>query len=125
MEQDSARTPAGATGTGDALISGLTHVPRETRDECRMLARARTLTAREHVPNTQKAYVDTVFCSKGNPLEWNTWCIARPDTEVYGVMTKSSKVVHNHLVTPEKVEQFMMEHLIHRSLLNSKGQVIE
>ena len=27
MEQDSARTPAGATATGDALISGLTHVP--------------------------------------------------------------------------------------------------
>jgi len=61
IEQDSARTPAGATATGDALISGLTHVPRETRDECRMLARARTLKAREYVPNTPKACGDAVF----------------------------------------------------------------
>ena len=76
IEQDSARTPAGATATGDALISGLTHVPRETCDECRMLARARTLKAREHVPNTPKACGDAVFCNKGNSLDWDTWCIA-------------------------------------------------
>jgi hypothetical protein len=115
---------APCSGGAHALSAGATHVPNETRDECRRYVRARTLKAREHVPNTKKAYGDTVFYTFGNPLEWNSWCLAGPGTVVYGVETSRTKVVYNALVTPEKVQQFMTEHLIKRELRTPQGRVI-
>jgi hypothetical protein len=87
--------------------------------------RAATVAARAAVPNTTQAYGDCVNYQRGIPKEWFAWCQAGPGVSVYGLVTPLNKEVYNALVTPEKLEMFIVTHLSLRGKLTTKGKVCE
>lgn len=106
-----------------AASGGITHVPGHKQTECMRALRDGELDARLHAPNTARAYGDTTYMRRGPPKEWEAWCRAGPCVVVYGVVTQSSKVIYNTLVTPEKVELFLLEHLTKRPMMTSTEKV--
>jgi len=85
--------------------------------------RAATLAARADVPNTSRAYGDSINYSSGIPKEWREWTQAGPGVVVFGLMTPPNKVVYNALVTPEKVETYLAMHLALRGKISRTGKV--
>ena len=102
---------------------GATHVPLAVQHGTAAAIRKDELEVRELVPNTKAAYGDVQFGTRGPPKEWFEWCSLGPNEVLHGVTTPSTKIQYNPLVTPEKVTQYMNEHLSKRALMNSTGKV--
>lgn len=117
--------PAAPAFGSPAFGSGALHVSQSVAHAAFSELRAATVAARAAVPNTTQAYGDSVNFERGIPREWWAWCQAGPGVDVCGHVTPSNKEVYNALVTPEKVEMFVVTHFALRGKLSTKGKVCE